>query len=190
MQFNFTRLQLDDELELRLLDEPDAEPLFALVDENRSYLREWLPWLDQNTRVEDTMHFLHTCQIQYENQVCFNTSVRMGESIVGIIGFHPIDWQNRSALIGYWIAKKYQGKGIMTRSCRALTGFAFKSLHLNRIDIRCATGNVKSCAIPKRLGFTFEGTLRQAEWLYNHYVDLHVYSMLAKEWQNAEQEHP
>ena len=182
MSFDFTSLHIDNDLELRLLDESDAEQLFKLVDANRPYLRAWLPWLDMNVRVEDTMQFIRSCQSQYENRVCFNVSIRYLGNIVGIIGYHPIDWQNRSALIGYWISGNSQGKGIMTRACKTLTTYAFKTLQLNRIDIRCATGNVKSCAIPKRLGFTFEGTLREAEWLYDHFVDLHVFSMLAKEW--------
>ncbi|MCI0706521.1 MAG: GNAT family N-acetyltransferase [Ignavibacteriae bacterium] len=182
MGFTFSTLHIDNELELRLLDESDAEPLFRLVDENRKHLREWLPWLDHNTRVEDTMQFLHSCRVQYDNQICFNASIRHNGAIAGVIGFHPIDWQNRSAMIGYWIAKQYEGKGMMTRACSALTTYAFKNLSLNRVDIRCATGNARSCAIPKRLGFRFEGTLRQAEWLYDHFVDLHVYSMLAKDW--------
>ncbi len=72
----------------------------------------------------------------------------------------------------------------MTRACRALVDYAFAKLQLNRVEIRCATGNLRSQAIPERLGFTREGTLREGEWLYDHFVDLIVYSMLAREWPN------
>jgi ribosomal-protein-serine acetyltransferase len=70
----------------------------------------------------------------------------------------------------------------MTNACRAVVTAAFENYPLHRIEIRCATGNHKSCAIPKRLGFTYEGRLRQAEWLYDHFVDLEVFSILAPEW--------
>jgi ribosomal-protein-serine acetyltransferase len=50
------------------------------------------------------------------------------------------------------------------------------------VEIGCAPGNRKSCAIPERLGFTREGVLRQREWLYDHFVDHVVYGILAEEW--------
>ena len=55
---------------------------------------------------------------------------------------------------------------------------------LNRIEIRCATQNVRSRAIPERLGFKEEGLIRDAEWLYDHYVDHIVYGMLESDWVN------
>ena len=73
----------------------------------------------------------------------------------------------------------------MTKACRAVVATAFEKYDLHRIEIRCATGNNKSCAIAKRLGFQYEGTLREAEWLYDHFVDLAVYSMLEQEWARA-----
>lgn len=186
MSFHFSSLSVDDEIELRLLDESHAGPLFALIDKHRAYLRTWLPWLDSNMSVEDTMQFILNDRANYESGRCFNTSIWYRGQIVGVIGFHPIDWMNRSAMIGYWIAADYQGKGIMTRACAALTTYAFDVLKLHRVDIRCATGNAKSCAIPHRLGFTYEGILREAEWLYDHFVDLKVYSMLGHEWKERQ----
>ncbi len=184
MSFDFDKLRIDDELELRLLDESHAQPLFDLIDRHRAYLREWLPWLDHNMRVEDTMQFIHSNRMQYEHQQCFNTSIWYRESLVGVIGYHPIDWLNRSVMVGYWIAEEHQGKGIMTRACKALVSHAFNNLGLNRVEIRCATGNEKSCAIPKRLGFVMEGTVRQGEWLYDHFVDLSVFGILVQEWKS------
>ena len=182
MSFNFETLKVDNEIELRLPEESDAEPLFALIDMNRRYLREWLPWLDNNMRLEDTMQFILADRAHYEQSQCFNALILYRHMVAGVIGYHPIDWTNRTAMVGYWLAAQYQGKGIMSRSCRALVAYSFTRLKLNRIDIRCATGNSKSCGIPMRLGFVYEGTLRQGEWLYDHFVDLAVYGMLAQDW--------
>ena len=71
----------------------------------------------------------------------------------------------------------------MTRACRALVTHAFRELGLHRVEIRAAPGNRRSRAIPERLGFRQEGILRDAEWPYDHYVDLVVYAMLADEWE-------
>ena len=70
----------------------------------------------------------------------------------------------------------------MTKACRALIRYAFEQLQLNRVEIRVAVGNYKSRAIPERLGLVKEGMIREAEWLYDHFVDHIVYGVLAKEW--------
>ena len=70
----------------------------------------------------------------------------------------------------------------MTKVVRALMDIGFKEFRLNKIEIRAATENVKSRKIPERLGFTEEGTLRQVQWLYDHFVDHVVYGMLKDEW--------
>lgn len=104
------------------------------------------------------------------------------ETLIGIIGYNSINWLNRTCYPGYWLSEVAQGQGLMTASLRAPVDHAFSELKLNRIDIRCATGNYKSCALPKRLGFTHEGTLRQAEWLYDKFVDHEIFGLLADEW--------
>jgi ribosomal-protein-serine acetyltransferase len=48
--------------------------------------------------------------------------------------------------------------------------------------MHCAVGNTKSRAVPERLGFVQEGILHDAEWLYDHYVDLVIYSILKAAW--------
>ena len=70
----------------------------------------------------------------------------------------------------------------MTTACRAYVDHAFTRLDVHRVEIRCAVENRRSRAIPERLGFRLEGTLRDAEWLYDHFVDSVVYGMLADEW--------
>ena len=74
----------------------------------------------------------------------------------------------------------------MTESCKAMTTYGFEALKLHRIEIRCATGNLKSRAIPERLGFVKEGVLRDGEWLYDHFVDLVVYSVVAPDWKKSQ----
>lgn len=174
--------RVDDEIELRLLEERHAEALFALVDANRDYLREWLPWLDDNRDAAASRAFIRSCLQQFADNKGYQAGVWVAGELAGMAGFHAIDRTNRSAMIGYWLAAGYQGRGIITRACRALVDQAFAELGLNRVVIRCATGNARSCAIPERLGFTNEGVKRQAEWLYDHFVDHNVYAMLAEDW--------
>lgn len=174
--------RIDDDTELRLLENRHAEELFALTNQNREYLRKWLPWLDDNRSLEDSRAFITKSLIQYANNEGFPTGIWFKGALAGVIGYNKIEWSDRTASIGYWIGASFQGKGLVTRACRALIDHAFNELGLNRVEIRCATGNKKSRAIPERIGFTQEGTARQAEWLYDHFVDHAVYGMLASEW--------
>jgi ribosomal-protein-serine acetyltransferase len=175
---------LTPDLSLALLEPRHAEELFQLTNGNREHLREWLPWVDGVHTVDDTKVFIQTAQKQFCENGGFQTAIVLRGRVVGVIGFHRIDWMNGSTSIGYWLAKKYQGQGIMTTSCRACVNHAFAELKLNRVEIRCAVENQKSRAIPERLGFRLEGTAREAEWLYDHFVDHAIYGMLAREWQN------
>ena len=174
--------RLNGELSLELLDLRHAEELFRLTDANREHLRAWLPWVDLARSSEDTRAFIRQTRKQLADNNGFQTAIRERGALVGVIGHHAVNWANRSASLGYWLAKDAQGRGIMTAACRAFTSHAFKTMELNRVEIRCATENTKSRAIPERLRFTSEGTVRQAEWLYDHFVDHVVYGMLASEW--------
>jgi ribosomal-protein-serine acetyltransferase len=85
--------------------------------------------------------------------------------------------------MGYWLAKSHTGRRLMTAAVKALVEEGFQQLDLNRIQARVATDNHPSQAVCDRLGLKKEGVLRQAEWLYDHYVDLTMNSVLRSEWE-------
>jgi ribosomal-protein-serine acetyltransferase len=180
------KLRVETNLELELLQDAHAPELFALTDRNREYLRKWLPWLDSNKYLQNTVDFIIYSRKQYEENNSLQLCIRYNGELAGVIGFHRVDWLNHSTSIGYWLAEDFQGKGIMTASCRCLLDYAFGNLGMNRVEIRCATENMRSRAIPERLGFTEEGLIRQAEWLYDHYVDHLVYGLLREEWKGGQ----
>ena len=175
-------LKVDDQIFLRMLSARDAESLFALTDRSREYLREWLPWLDDTNSAEDSLQYIkHTFHI-YNNRKGITAGIFYEEELVGIVSFNQLDFTNDIGAVGYWLGEEFQGKGIMTKTVQSLTTYGFEHLKLNRIEIRVATKNLPSQAIPERLKFTEEGILRQAEKLYNDYVDHILYSMLKEEW--------
>jgi ribosomal-protein-serine acetyltransferase len=63
-----------------------------------------------------------------------------------------------------------------------MINLAFRNMEMNRVQIRCGVGNHKSSAIPKRLGFTYEGTERAGERHNRNYIDLEIFSLLKSEW--------
>jgi ribosomal-protein-serine acetyltransferase len=175
--------RLNDRHSLRQLALSDAEELFAVVDSNRAYLRQWLPWLDRTKSVGDSRRFLEEVTQQAQNNHNIQTAILLDGRIAGVASYHRIDWQNRNTSLGYWLAEKHQGQGLVTASCRVLVDHAFAALNLHRLAIACATGNARSRAIPQRLGFVHEARLRGNEWLYDHFVDHEIYVQLQPEWE-------
>lgn len=183
LQMNI-KLRVDDSLVLHLLDHQHAETLYQLVKANRQHLREWLPWVDHMRSVDDFKKYINSSKQRYANHTEMGYVIMADNEMVGRIGLYNIDVFNKNASIGYWLGKEWEGKGIITRSCKAVIDEGFKRLKLNRIEIRAALENFKSQAIPQRLGFKQEGIIRQGEFVNNQFVDLYVYSMLKEEWES------
>lgn len=176
-------IQVDERISLEFLEEMHAASLLNLVNNNRAYLREWLPWVDAMQTVDHFTGYIRDTKKRAENGTDFGYAIVIDKNIVGRIGLHHINHQNKIGEIGYWIADGWQGRGIITRCCTALIDHAFTTLGLNRIEIKCGVGNIKSRTIPEKLSFTLEGTLRQAEWLNGRFIDLYLYAMLKEDWE-------
>ena len=170
-------------LMIRPYIEQDALALFNAIDRNRPHLREWLVWVDDTYSVRETEDFIAQSIEQWARDDGYNAGIFLDNQLIGAIGLHYVNRTNLSTEIGYWLAKNYGGRGYMTTAVRAVTHHAFLTWNLNRVEIRAAAGNLRSCAIPERLGFTQEGVLRQAHNLYGTLHDLAIYGLLRSEWQ-------
>ncbi len=175
-------IAITDTIHLELTDVQHAQPLLDTLNSSRIYLRKWLPWVDHMQTTEDFNQYVMRCKAQHTDGTDYGYVIVVDNIIAGRIGIHYINYQNKLGAIGYWIAENFQGKGIITRACKVLINEVFTRLDLNRIEIKCGVCNTRSQAIPEKLGFTHEGILRQAEWLYDHFIDLHLYSLLKEEW--------
>jgi len=177
--------KIDEHTELRLLEEHHSEEFFALIEENRQYLREWLSWLDTIRSVDDVRRMIRNCLTAFANRKRLDAGIWYQQELVGNVGLDNINWLDRTAGINYLVRARNQGKGLVTKSCRALLVYAFKELGMNRIEIRCAVGNGASRRVAERIGLKEEGIMRDGQWLNDHFVNLAVYGMLASEWKGV-----
>jgi ribosomal-protein-serine acetyltransferase len=152
--------------------------IFDTIHRDREYLRKWLPFIDGTQQVSDTEDFIRSVIAQPNPRRDEVFAIWYNEEFAGLIGLKDTDYNNRKTETGYWLAKKMQGKGIITQCVKTLIRYAFQKLKMNRIQIKVATGNEKSKAIPLRLGFQYEGIERQGERCNNKYFDLQVFSLL------------
>jgi ribosomal-protein-serine acetyltransferase len=174
--------EIDDELQLAMIMPHLAEALYTLVDRNRDYLREWLPWLDDTTEQRHVEDFIKSMVAQMADGRGLACLVVFRGNIVGVVSYNTIVSSTRTGYIGYWLDQDHNGKGIMTKSVEKLIEIGFDELGLRKVEIRCAVGNTKSRAIPERLGLKEEAVIRNAENLYGRYVDHAVYGVMKDEW--------
>ncbi len=155
-------IRVDDEVFLRLHEVRHAEELFRLTDANRDHLGRWMPWLESTRSADDTRAYLREVQRNFADGREYGFGILEGGELVGAIGLR-VEAMANEAEIGYWLAEAAEGRGIITRATEALVRFAFDELGLNRVLILCAVDNARSRAVPERLGFALEATLRQRE---------------------------
>ncbi|GET32938.1 50S ribosomal protein L7 serine acetyltransferase [Prolixibacter bellariivorans] len=177
-----SRISIRPGFYLESLGMEHADIVFEAIDNNREHLSKWLPFVSFTRKPEDTEEFISAVvnKKPHEKEEVF--TIWYEEEFAGLIGYVNTDRVNRKTEIGYWLLKSKEGKGIITQSTRQLIKLSFKRLQMNRITIRCAVGNTRSSAVPKRLGFTFEGIERQGEKHDELYFDLEIFSLLKSEW--------
>lgn len=138
----------------------DGAAMNRAICESLTELAEWMPWAQQApTRDESEANIREACA-KWQNRtdlrlLLFN---RSGE-FVGGSGLHRIDWAVPRFEIGYWLRTSFYGQGLMTEAARGIADFAFRELKARRVEIRCASGNIKSAAVARRAGFAHEATL-------------------------------
>lgn len=170
-------IEVNNDIKLIQIQEDYYKELFNLVDKNREYLKKTLPWLDYTKREEDSLKFIKSSIERYKNNDELELGIFENKKLIGMIGTHALNKEEKHLSIGYWIDESYQGKGIMTLCCKKLIEYTFLSFDINDIFIKCGITNFKSCSIPERLGFKYIKVLENFENLYGKSVDMKLYKL-------------
>jgi len=176
-----------ERLIVRCYQPSDARLLAKSVTESIEHLKPWMPWAhNEPTPFEEKLQGVRRFRGRFdlnEDYVygIFNLEETM---LLGGTGFHTRLGDNQLE-IGYWIHKDYINKGIVTESTAALVKVGFEIVHLHRIEIHCDPRNVASASIPRKLGFTHEGTLRAKTPFLDHWVDSMIWGLLDTEYPNT-----
>lgn len=176
------KYKLDSDTYLMLLDLHHADEIFYSINRNREYLGEYLPWVDGTIGIEDSLAFIQMSKEKHFKGEGFDAGIWHKGEFAGTLGFHNMKKFAKEVSIGYWLAERFTGIGLMTKACRAMIDYAFDIYGVNRVEIRCAKSNEKSRAIPNRLGFIQEGIIREGELLSHGREDLIIYGLLRREW--------
>lgn len=171
---------------LRLLHEPDAQSLFAVIDKSRDFLARHLPWPGECRTVEDVAARIESWEMQAEmaNGACWGIFERAQGSAPVLAGAIVLGWiqaAHLSASVSYWLGEEFTGRGLATEALRLLSRHAFGELGLNRLEISASVANAESRAVATRAGFVQEGICREYERIHGHFEDHARFSLLAKD---------
>ncbi len=172
---------------LRDVELADAEPIKKYID-NINISRYLLVVPHPYTK-KDALWWVNHCaeeqkkdpRTSYELGIVLKTQPR---EVIGGAGITHIDSGQGTAELGYWLAEDYWRQGIMSEAVRKLISFSFEDLKLRRLIIPAFSGNAASNGLAKKLGFTFEGKLRQAAVCKatGEIHDENMHSLLRNEW--------
>jgi ribosomal-protein-serine acetyltransferase len=181
-------LPVDDEITLVLAEDRHARVMTDLIVRNQARLARWEPWAEQPATLEGTRAYIRAALDDFARgrQISTIIAVDGGREFVGRCGMR-INPQLGSGDIGYWIDGEYEGRGITSRSARALISSAFDELGLSKVDLRTSVGNERSRAVADRLGFSFEGILPRGLQFMTRADDVALYGVTARQWTTAGQ---
>jgi RimJ/RimL family protein N-acetyltransferase len=158
-----------DRLTIRPYREDDVPTLTEAYLESINELKPWLSWA-HNVATEEPVSalqaeliFVRKVQAKWlmrEELSFLITDKNDDTKIFGAICLRRINWAVPAMEIRYWLRTSMTGKGYMTETVNALCRYAFTQLHVQRIDLVCDESNIRSRAIPERLGFVQEGILK------------------------------
>lgn len=160
----------------------DAPALSALITDNLAHLGGFLPKVVRLAPLDAAQTYLQSVVESNGVGELLEWHIVKGDMLCGAVRLNHIEPENNKASIGYYIGAAYQGQGLATSSVRAVLRFGFEQLHFNRVQLKCASTNVASQRVAERLGFSWEGLLRQAELIEGEYVDHFVYGLLRPEF--------
>ena len=141
----------------------DAEILLQAVTQSVEHLREWMPWArNEPTSLEDKIALLRNWRAEFDLDSDYTYGIFSPDEseVWGGSGLHK-RLAGSALEIGYWIRVDLINRGLATEISAALTRVAFAVNKVDRVEIHCDPDNVRSAAIPRKLGFTREARLRR-----------------------------
>jgi RimJ/RimL family protein N-acetyltransferase len=155
-----------ERLYLRVIRPGDGPMIFKAVEETRTQLESLFCWARQSTKPDDLEKFARESHIKFLKREDFvflvflkNTTQTPHDhydKFVGCCHLGDVNWDLKSAFIGYWIRKSAQGNGIAQEFVKALTYFGIQDLGLIRLSLYIHDINHASYNVAEKCGFSME----------------------------------
>ena len=159
----------------------DAEALFAILsdDETMEFYGN-----EPHQSLDETQELIRQIQARYARRETLRWGITLpGEDrLIGSCSLFHFDAGFDRAETGYELNRAFWGKGMMTEAMSAILTFGFRELGLHRVEAIIDIANERSKSLLLKLGFTYEGNLRQRFPFRDHFEDEHYFGLLKDEW--------
>ena len=149
-------LDLGDGLRLRWYDESDLAPLAEVSALSLEHLHPWMSWATPDAVTWESQQQRHPERLaQLGTGDSYLYVLVDGDLLHGVCGLHRRVGPG-GVEIGYWLRPESVGQGLVSRAVAALTAAALELPDVDRVEIHCDEANVRSAAVPARLGYRLD----------------------------------
>ena len=170
-----------ERLRLRHPRKEDVDDLFAVFSDSEA-MRYWShePWTD----LEVAQNYLASIDSGFADRSLFQWAITLTKEdrLIGTVTLLHWDRTNRHLEVGFMLSRERWGKGFATEAVRAVLSFAFEHLGVHRVEAELDPRNEASARLLEKLGFKYEGLLRERWFLYNEWSDSALYGLLRREF--------
>jgi RimJ/RimL family protein N-acetyltransferase len=175
--------RITDRAELRPLEPWQAGEFLAHVEKARANIEPYIPWAEMIVDEEQARRFLERYARRQAADEGRIYGIWLDGELVGGLLFRTFEADRGSCELGVWLSAEGEGHGLISRAARQLIDWAIGVRGLTRVEWRCVPTNTRSIAVAKRLGMTYEGTLRQAFPYRGEIHDVQIWAMVRDEWE-------
>lgn len=167
-----------NEIQIRFYKLDDVNTLYEAAKESVSDVYQWLPWCHPQYTIEESKEWIADQIQKQQNKLEFEFAILDNDgTYLGGCGLNQIDWDRKSANLGYWVRSSAMGKGVAVKAVQLLSKWGFENTDLTRLEIKCAIENVRSQRVAKKAGADREGIKASCLELHGKKHDAIIFSL-------------
>ena len=181
MAFTHFPLLSTSRLRLRQIQPGDAEALFTTFSDEK--VMEFYGH-EPHRSLSDSQKLIERIQANYASRESIHWGITLKDDnrVIGSCSFHRFDADSHHTETGYELNRAFWGQGIMFEAMSAVLSYGFSEMELHRVEAVIDDMNARSKGLLLKLGFTYEGNLRQRYFFRGHFEDEYYFGLLKDEW--------
>jgi len=140
-----------NDIKIRFYELDDVNALYEAARESILDVYQWLPWCHPEYKIEESEAWIADQIQKRQNKSEFEFVILdNNDTFLGGCGLNQINWDKKSANLGYWIRSSAMGKEIAVKAVKLLSKWGFENTDLARLEIKCAVENIRSQRVAEK----------------------------------------